>query len=95
MAQQLSSFSSQVRVGVRIRPLTSNEIQQGGKSSLIVAPPAASIGIGQRQFTYDSVFDPHVAQLDLYESLSAPLLNSFIDGYNATVGTDSYIIHDS
>lgn len=78
-----SSSGSQVRVGVRIRPLGSKEIQQGGKPSLTVAPP--SVGIGQRQFTYDAVYDSNVSQPDLYESVSAPLLKSFLDGYNATV----------
>jgi hypothetical protein len=76
---------SRVKVGVRIRPLTSQEIQQGGKPSLHVDPPS-SIRMGQRQFTYDAVFDAHCAQNDLYESVSTPLLSSFVDGYNATVG---------
>ena len=82
------SSSSQVRVGVRVRPLTSKEIQQGGKSSVVVAPagaPAAVVGIGQRRFTYDAAFDSTVSQLELYESVSAPLLKSYVDGYNATV----------
>ena len=72
-----------MRVGVRIRPLTCKEIQQGGKPSLTVAPP--SVGIGQRQFTFDAVFDSHLGQDILYKSVSAPLLKSFVDGYNATV----------
>ena len=73
----------QVRVGVRVRPLTSTEIQQGGKNSLSVTAP--SVSIGQRRFTYDAVFNSIVGQQDLYDSVSAPLLTSFIDGYNATV----------
>ena len=79
------SSSSQVRVGVRVRPLTSKEIQQGGKSSVVVAPAGAVVGIGQRRFTYDAAFDSNVSQLELYESVSAPLLKSYVDGYNATV----------
>ena len=78
-----SASSSQVRVGVRIRPMTSKEIQQGGKPVLSVSPP--SISIGQRQFTYDAVFDSHVDQIELYKDVSCPLLKCFIDGYNATV----------
>jgi hypothetical protein len=78
-----ASSSCQVRVGVRIRPLTSKEIKQGGKPVLGVAPP--SIGIGERRFTYDAVFDSYVGQQELYESVSGPLLGSFVDGYNATV----------
>jgi predicted neutral ceramidase superfamily lipid hydrolase len=81
--EELSLSGSQVRVGVRVRPLTSKEIQQGGKSSVSVTPPV--VGIGQRRFTYDVAFDSNVSQLELYESVSAPLLKSYVDGYNATV----------
>jgi hypothetical protein len=77
------STESRVRVGVRIRPLTSKEINQGGKNSLSILPP--SVKISQRQFTYDTVFDSSVGQADLYDSISAPLLKSFAEGYNATV----------
>lgn len=50
---------------------------------LDVSPPC--VGIGERRFTYDAVFDSSVAQQELYESVSGPLLASFVDGYNATV----------
>lgn len=79
----MTSSGTQVRVGLRIRPLASKEIQQGGKNSLAIAPP--SVIIGQRQFTYDAVFDSHIGQTELYDTVSAPLLKSFVNGYNATV----------
>jgi len=41
--------------------------------------------MGRRRFTYDAVFDSNFGQEDLYESVSAPLLSSFVDGYNATI----------
>lgn len=50
---------------------------------LDVNPP--SVGIGERRFTYDAVFDSQVSQEELYNSVSKPLLGSFVDGYNATV----------
>ena len=78
---------SRVRVGVRIRPLTSTEITQGGEDSLKVTSP--SIKIGQRQFTYDSVFNSNIGQQELYDTVSAPLLKSFTEGYNATVSDTS------
>lgn len=74
-----------VRVAVRVRPLTSQEIGQGGKSVLKVTAP--EIRLGERRFTYDAVFDDDVTQQDLYQQVSAPLLTSFVDGYNATVRT--------
>jgi hypothetical protein len=83
LAMTAPSSQCQVRVGVRIRPVTSQEIKQGGKQVLDVAPPA--VGIGERQFTYDALFDSHVSQQELYTNVSKPLLGSFVDGYNATV----------
>ncbi len=80
-----SPKGSRVRVGVRIRPLTSQEIQQGGKSSLSIDLDSPSIRMGPRRFTYDAVFDSRCAQSELYERVSEPLLASFVDGYNATV----------
>ena len=79
-----SKKASRVRVGVRVRPLTSKEINQGGNSSLNIDSP--SIRMGRRGFTYDAVFDSNYGQTELYESISTPLLSSFADGYNATVG---------
>jgi hypothetical protein len=86
----MSSASSkppqcQVRVGVRVRPLTSQELGQGGKSVLKVIPP--EIRLGERRFTYDNVFDERVDQNELYSQVSSPLLTSFLEGYNATVST--------
>ena len=78
-----TSAESRVRVCVRVRPLTSKEIHQGGKDSLQVTPP--SVKMAQRQFTYDDVFYSGMGQEELYDNVSAPLLDSFIDGYNATV----------
>jgi hypothetical protein len=75
---------SRVRVGVRVRPLAPQEIKQGGNCSLNIDSP--SIRMGQRIFTYDAVFDSNYDQSELYDSISTPLLSSFIDGYNATVG---------
>lgn len=88
----------QVRVGVRIRPLTSQEAREGENSVLAVQQQQQQLGqqqhqqqqvisLDQTRFTYDAVFDADVSQQDLYRSVSSPLLTSFLDGYNATVRT--------
>jgi hypothetical protein len=89
-AASSSNNACQVRVGVRIRPLTSQEAEEGGKSVLAVhqqqqQQQQQEIRLGQTRFTYDAVFDADVSQHELYQSFSAPLLTSFLDGYNATV----------
>eukprot|EP00980_Cylindrotheca_fusiformis_P005167 scaffold1101_cov123-Cylindrotheca_fusiformis.AAC.5 len=74
---------TRVRVGIRIRPLTAKEINQGGKNSLQTSPP--SIKVAERQFTFDTVFDSDVGQAELFDSVASPLLKAFVDGYNSTV----------
>ena len=78
-----SGGNSKVRVGVRVRPLTCQEVGQDGKSVVVVNPP--EIRLGERRFNYDKVFGENVGQEELYGSISSPLLQSFLDGYNATV----------
>ena len=84
-ASASSNNACQVRVGVRIRPPTAQEAEKGGNSVLSVQQQQQEICLGQRRFTFDAVFDASVTQHDLYQSVSSPLLTSFLDGYNATV----------
>eukprot|EP00986_Skeletonema_menzelii_P003739 scaffold1185_cov143-Skeletonema_menzelii.AAC.33 len=83
----MSSSSSQVRVGVRIRPLTSKESSEGGRPIIIgdTLHQTVSIGSNRRQFTYDSVFPETIAQHELYGDVSPSLLDAFLNGFNATV----------
>lgn len=78
-------MSCQVRVGVRIRPITSKESSEGGKQ--VVEPDAfdRTVCISKRKFTYDSVYDADVSNEELYGSVAPPLLEAFLNGYNATV----------
>lgn len=73
--------NTSVRVGVRVRPLTRNEL--GGTSVLQAQPP--SIRLANRSFTYDSVFHEGTSQTSLYQAVHKDLLESFLEGYNATV----------
>ncbi|KAI2493787.1 hypothetical protein MHU86_20750 [Fragilaria crotonensis] len=77
-----SSSTTQVRVAVRVRPLTTKE--RDCKAVVDVRPPA-SVGIAARTFTYDLVFDARVPQAALYDKVSPNLLSSFLEGYNATI----------
>ena len=75
----------QVRVGVRIRPLTSKESSEGGKSVVETNPFDRTVQLSRRKFTYDSVFHSNVTQRDLYNDVAPGLLEAFLGGYNATV----------
>jgi hypothetical protein len=75
----MSSSSSSVRVGLRIRPLLSNERHQG-----ISVEPTGDAALefkGTQTFTYDYVFGMDVSQQELYNQTAAPLLKSFMEGY--------------
>jgi len=78
-------MSCQVRVGVRIRPLTSKESSEGGKQVVQADTFDRTVGISKRKFTYDSVFDDTVSNEELYGSVAPPLLEAFLNGYNATI----------
>lgn len=75
--------SSRVRVAVRVRPLGHQEVAQGGTH--VVSARHPEIHLGERRFTFDSVFDTSVSQAALFDEVSGPLQTSFLDGYNATV----------
>lgn len=77
--------SCQVRVGVRVRPLTSTELSSGGNAVVDARPIERTVNVAGRKFTYDAVFDESLTQSDLYRAVSPSLLGSFLDGYNATV----------
>ena len=74
-----------VRVGVRLRPLTSKETSEGGRGVVDTNPFDRTVTLSKRKFTYDAVLNPNVTQADLYTNVAPPLLESFLAGYNATV----------
>ena len=77
-----------VRVALRIRPLIRREISDGCKECVRCIPGRTQVVIGSEEkkaFTYDYVFDPLSKQEDLYSKAVVPLLDGFINGYNATV----------
>ena len=85
MASASFPETCQVRVGVRVRPLTSKETSEGGKAVIEANPFDRSITISKRKFTYDCVFNSNISQAELYEDVAPPLLDAFLGGYNATV----------
>ncbi len=82
-----TSSSSQVRVAVRIRPLTHNEKSQGGKSIITSCNINRTAEILNRKFTYDAVYDSSVSQCEMYDFIGSGegMLEAFLDGYNSTI----------
>lgn len=84
--------TSNVRVGVRVRPFSSKEISasRSGESVLTcVRNGTQEIRLGSRRFTYDAVFDENVSQEELYQSVAGPLMENFLEGFNATVSFET------
>ena len=81
------SSSSNVCVGVRVRPLSPSESQANLSVSnpVIVHNEETSITLGTRTFTYDYVFDERVLQNDIYGAFNRNMLDAVFNGYNATV----------
>uniref|UniRef100_A0A673CAZ4 Kinesin motor domain-containing protein n=1 Tax=Sphaeramia orbicularis TaxID=375764 RepID=A0A673CAZ4_9TELE len=75
-----------VRVAVRIRPLLPREVLHNHQVCVRVVPGSEQVMLGSdRLFCFDHAFGSTVSQDEVYESCVLPLVESLIDGYNATV----------
>lgn len=81
----------------RIRPQTPGEVVEGCGICARAGGPAGEGGVAlgtERAFTFDFAFEPTVGQQDIYETCVRKLVDSALDGYNATVlayGQVSYL----
>ena len=95
------SSSTQVKVAVRIRPLSRREEEMGGVS-VICGKDAAKVVVdarkshnplvassgGLRSFSFDYCFDsqgPNARQEDVFDSLGSELIRNAWDGYNCSL----------
>ncbi|KAK4154217.1 P-loop containing nucleoside triphosphate hydrolase protein [Chaetomidium leptoderma] len=90
----MNSNASSISVAVRVRPFTIREAAQ-----LVFDPPedspvqkftrsvvpAAGKKVKDQVFAFDRIFDQNACQSDVYEATTRGLLDSILDGYNATV----------
>ncbi|XP_040898587.1 kinesin-like protein KIF27 [Toxotes jaculatrix] len=75
-----------VRVAVRIRPLLPKEVLHNQQVCVRVVPGTTQVMLGSdRLFSFDHAFGPTASQDEVYESCVRPLVESLVDGYNATV----------
>lgn len=82
-----------IQVIVRCRPMSSKEVSNGytevvkiikDENSVAVAVPKND-GSEYKQFTFDSVFDWNSTQEELYKKMVYPLIESVLNGFNATI----------
>nr|ASS77296.1 kinesin family member 3A [Palaemon carinicauda] len=83
-----------VRVVVRVRPLSDSERKANYKCSVEsddlncsvhVKNPSAQAGEPPKVFTFDSVFGPESKQVDVYNLAARPIVENVLEGYNGTI----------
>lgn len=75
-----------VRVAVRIRPLLPKEVLHSHQVCVRVVPGSSEVMLGSdRLFSFDHAFGPGSSQDEVYEACVGPLVESLVEGYNATV----------
>ncbi|XP_054273348.1 kinesin-like protein KIF3A [Macrosteles quadrilineatus] len=83
-----------VRVVIRVRPLSRDELENGFNSVISVNPVTGTIAVTNPQappqeppktFTFDIVFDTDSKQLDVYNETARPIVDKVLAGYNGTI----------
>ncbi|XP_067000347.1 kinesin-like protein KIF3A [Anabrus simplex] len=83
-----------VRVVVRVRPLSEKETEAGFRlitkvdsvnGTVAVENPQAADGEPPKMFTFDSVFDMDSRQMDVYNETARPIVDQVLMGYNGTI----------
>ena len=83
-----SEASSQnIRVVARVRPLSSKEITETSKVSIVAKQSSKEIDVEKnRTFEYDEVFGPDATQLSVYEKTAGDMIqNHLFKGFNVTI----------
>ncbi|PRP85420.1 hypothetical protein PROFUN_06966 [Planoprotostelium fungivorum] len=88
---QLEELKGNIRVYCRVRPLSSDEIENAHKSA-IDFPQADTLTVTQfvggkedkKSFEFERVFGPNSLQSDVFSDVK-PLMTSVIDGYNVCI----------
>uniref|UniRef100_A0A3B3E1H5 Kinesin family member 27 n=1 Tax=Oryzias melastigma TaxID=30732 RepID=A0A3B3E1H5_ORYME len=75
-----------VCVAVRVRPLLAREVLNRHQVCVRVVPGSAQVMLGSdRLFSFDHAFGPTSSQDEVFESCVQPLVESCVQGFNATV----------
>ncbi|XP_055087933.1 kinesin-like protein kif7 [Periophthalmus magnuspinnatus] len=77
---------SAVQVAVRVRPLLPKELLHCHESCITADPQYCRVTLGHdRHFQCDFLFEEGCCQEDVYSEAVQPLIDSFFQGFNATV----------
>lgn len=76
--------TTNVKVVLRIRPLSSKERLEGSSEVIHVLPSTTQVVLNEHSFTYDAVYDESSTQQEMYSEVQN-LVSRFVDGYNGTI----------
>ena len=76
---------SNVRVVVRIRPLSPKERLSNARTCLTVMDDNSIICPPDKAFNYDSVFEQSCSQADIFDGTVAPFIKDFLEGFNCSI----------
>ncbi|WJX95166.1 Kinesin-like protein KIN-4A [Trifolium repens] len=83
---ETSTENCSVKVALHIRPLISDEKQQGCTQCVSLYPGKPQVQIGTHSFTFDHVYgNGGSPSSKMFEECVAPLVDGLFQGYNATV----------
>ena len=81
----MSSNESNVRVVIRIRPLSPKERLSDARVCLTTVDSNSIICPPDKTFSYDSVLESVSSQIDVFDATVAPFINEFLQGFNCSV----------
>mmetsp|Transcript_571 Transcript_571/g.870 ORF Transcript_571/g.870 Transcript_571/m.870 type:complete len:1572 (+) Transcript_571:427-5142(+) len=85
----MSESLDNVRVVVRVRPLSERELLEGAARKCVTVQQNSSLVLDikpePKRFTYDYVADETTTQQELFEVVGKPISNSCLTGYNGTI----------
>eukprot|EP00948_MAST-09A_sp_MAST-9A-sp1_P002300 g2300.t1 len=98
-AETIQKKDECVRVVVRVRPISSKEVDDervvvvtceqdvndAHQGQISLKNPKADEREPPKLFTFDCVYGPNSKQIDIYEETAAPLVEAVLNGYNGTM----------
>ncbi|KAG7384353.1 Kinesin-like protein kif3a [Phytophthora pseudosyringae] len=94
MATKSSKSDECVRVMVRIRPMSSKEVQDGrrevttanfDRAEVSINNPVAASSEPPKSFTFDAAFGARSTQQQVYDTAATEIVEAVMEGYNGTI----------
>jgi len=89
---KVSDNNETVKVVIRCRPLSKNEMEAGHDVIVKINTKNGEIFVNKaqsdeapKQFTFDMAFDWTIAQKDIYDRCASNIIANVLEGYNGTI----------